>query len=76
MRARRGSVFYGRTTTGFAGYFHGKVFTNSFVEILEMATPAAPGADRARLFVRDSAGKSAAVRALPDRAVKVLATEA
>jgi hypothetical protein len=29
---------YGRATTGFAGYFHGKVFTDSFAELLEISS--------------------------------------
>jgi hypothetical protein len=70
-----GIGLYGRATTGFAGYFHGKVFTDSFLELLEIATPAAPGANRARLFVRDSAGKTQLCVRFPTGTVKVLATE-
>jgi len=68
---------YGKTTgTGFAGYFNGKTFMSQFVEIAEMTTPAAPGANRARLFVRDNGlGKTQLCVRFPTGAVKVLATE-
>jgi hypothetical protein len=67
---------YGKTTgTGFAGYFNGKTFMSQFVEIAEMTTPAAPGGARARLFVRDNAGKTQLCVRFPTGAVKVLATE-
>jgi len=68
---------YGKTTgTGFAGYFNGKTFMSQFVEMGEMATPAAPGGNRARLFVRDNGvGKTQLCVRFPTGAVKVLATE-
>ena len=68
---------YGRTTTGFAGYFQGKVFTSGFHEMIEIATPAAPGANRARLFVRDTgAGKTQLCVRFATGSVKLLAQEA
>ena len=72
-----GFGIYGKTTgTGFAGYFNGKTFMSQFVEIAEIATPAAPGGNRARLFVRDNgAGKTQLCVLFPTGAVKVLATE-
>jgi hypothetical protein len=68
---------YGKTTgTGFAGYFNGKAFMSQFVEIAEMSTPAAPGGNRARLFVRDNGvGKTQLCVRFPTGAVKVLASE-
>lgn len=66
---------YGRATTGFAGYFHGKVFTDSFHELLEIATPSAPGANRARLFVRDVGGKTQLCVRFATGSVKLLAQE-
>jgi hypothetical protein len=68
---------YGKTTgTGFAGYFNGKTFMSTFVEIGETATPAAPGTNRARLFVRDNGlGKTQLCVRFPTGTVKVLATE-
>ena len=72
-----GFGIYGKTTgTGFAGYFNGKTFMSQFVEIAEMSTPAAPGTNRARLFVRDNGlGKTQLCVRFPTGAVKVLATE-
>ena len=72
-----GFGLYGKTTgTGFAGYFNGKTFMSQFVEIAEMTTPAAPGGNRARLFVRDNGlGKTQLCVRFPTGAVKVLATE-
>jgi hypothetical protein len=49
----------GKTTSGYAGYFEGRVYTSAFYELGEVATPAGPLANRARLFVRDNgAGKT------------------
>jgi hypothetical protein len=72
-----GFGIYGKTTgTGFAGYFNGKTFMSQFVEIAEMSTPAAPGGNRARLFVRDNGlGKTQLCVRFPTGTVKVLATE-
>lgn len=67
---------YGRATTGFAGYFQGKVFTSSFHELIEITTPAAPGANRARLFVRDVGGKTQLCVRFATGSVKLLAQEA
>jgi hypothetical protein len=68
---------YGKTTgTGFAGYFNGKVFMSQFLEMAEIGTPAAPGGNRARLFVRDNGlGKTQLCVRFPSGAFKVLATE-
>jgi len=68
---------YGHTSSGYAGYFHGKVYTDAFHELSEVATPAAPGANRARLFVRDNgAGKTQLCVRFPTGSVKLLAQEA
>jgi len=72
-----GIGLYGRATTGFAGYFQGKVSLSSFQEMIEVATPAAPGANRARLFVRDNgAGKTLLCVRFATGSVKLLAQEA
>jgi len=71
-----GIGIYGRTTNGFAGYFHGKVFTDSFHELQEMVTPSAPGANRARLFVRDVGGKTQLCVRFATGSVKLIAQEA
>lgn len=48
----------------------------SFVEMREMSDPAAPAADRARLFTRDNgSGKTQVCVRFPTGAVQVLATE-
>jgi hypothetical protein len=69
---------YGETNspTGFGGYFDGRVFTTKFYELLEIADPAAPSANRARLFARDNGvGKTQLCVLFPTGAVQVLATE-
>jgi hypothetical protein len=67
----------GSTTSGYAGYFSGKVFTTKFYELAETATPAAAGTNRARLFVRDNgAGKTQLCVRFSSGAVRVLATQA
>jgi hypothetical protein len=71
-----GLGIYGKTTgPGFAGYFNGKVYMSQFVEMGEVVTPAAPGAHKARLFIRSSAGKVQLCVRFPTGAVKILATE-
>jgi hypothetical protein len=67
----------GSTTSGYAGYFIGKLFASSFMEMSETTTPPAPVANRARLFVRDNgSGKSQLCVRFHTGAVAVLATEA
>ena len=66
----------GKATTGYAGYFDGRVFTTRYYELTEIATPNPPVANRARLFVRDSAGKTQLAVKFPNGTVRVLATEA
>jgi hypothetical protein len=66
---------YGVSSTGYGGFFGGKVYTTQFYELSEIVTPAAPVANRARLFVRDSAGKTQLCVRFHTGAVKVLATE-
>ena len=49
----------GKATTGYAGFFDGRVFTTRYYELGEIATPNAPAANQARLFVKDNgAGKT------------------
>ena len=49
----------GHSASGYAGYFEGRVYTNKWYELGEVANPAPPLANRARLFVRDNgAGKT------------------
>jgi hypothetical protein len=63
------------SAAGYAGHFSGRVFTDAFYELQEIADPAAPGANQARLFVRDSGGKTQLCVRFPTGAVQVIATE-
>jgi hypothetical protein len=66
----------GHTSSGYAGYFEGRVYTNAFYELGEIANPAAPLANRARLFVRDNgAGKTQLCVRFRTGAVQVIKTE-
>lgn len=64
------------SASGYAGHFTGRVFTTSFYELQEIADPAAPAANQARLFVRDNgASKSQLCVRFASGAVQVIATE-
>jgi hypothetical protein len=66
----------GKTTSGYAGYFEGRVYTNAFYELGEVANPAAPLANRARLFVRDNgSGKTQLCVRFHTGSVRVISTE-
>jgi hypothetical protein len=66
----------GKTTSGYAGYFEGRVYTNAWYELGEVGTPAAPLANRARLFVRDNgAGKTQLCVRFHTGSVQVIKTE-
>jgi hypothetical protein len=68
---------YGSSNTNFGGFFAGKVYTTKWYELGEVPTPTAPGANKARLFVRDNgAGKTQLCVRFATGTVKVLATEA
>jgi hypothetical protein len=67
---------YGITTSGYAGYFAGRVFTTTFHEMQEVSAPAAPGLNRARLFLKDNGlGKTQLCVRFNTGAIKVLATQ-
>lgn len=67
---------YGISATGYGGYFGGRVYTTQFYELGEIGTPAAPLANRARLFVRDKgAGKTQLCVRFRTGAVQVIATQ-
>ena len=71
-----GHGIHGRTTSGWAGYFDGRVLTTKYHELVEISTPAAPPSNHARLFVRDNgSGKTQLCVRFPTGAVKVLAIE-
>jgi len=67
---------FGESAKGFAGYFAGKVYVSKFQEMPEVSTPLAPGANKARLFVRDNgSGKTQLCVRFPTGSVQVLATQ-
>ena len=71
-----GNGVVGSTTTGYAGYFSGKVYSTAFYELSEIGTPAAPAPNRARLFVKDNgAGKTQLCVRFHTGAVQVIKTE-
>jgi hypothetical protein len=71
-----GHGIHGHSSTGWAGFFDGRVFTNKYHELVEISTPSAPSSNHARLFVRDNgSGKTQLCVRFATGAVKVLATE-
>jgi len=72
-----GHAVHGTATSGYAGYFAGKVYTSTFHELQEISAPGAPASNRARLFVRDNgSGKTQLCVRFSAGAVKVLVTQA
>ncbi len=71
-----GHGVHGSSPTGYAGYFAGKVYTTRWYELAEVNTPGSPGANRARLFIRDNgSGKTEVCVKFANGTLKVLATE-
>jgi hypothetical protein len=71
-----GHGVHGESTTGWAGYFDGRVLTKKYHELVEISTPAAPASNHARLFVRDNGnGKTQLCVRFHTGAVKVLAMQ-
>jgi hypothetical protein len=71
-----GHGVHGIATTGYAGYFDGKVYTNKFYELTEIAAPVAPGNNRARVFLKDNgSGKTQLCVKFANGTVTILATE-
>jgi hypothetical protein len=67
---------YGESPAGYAGYFAGKVYTTKWYELTEVNPPAAPGTNRARLFLRDNGnGKTQLCVRFHTETVKVLAVQ-
>jgi hypothetical protein len=67
---------YGITSTGYGGYFAGKVYTTKWYELSEISTPASPYSHRARLFAKDNGvGKTQLCVKFGNGTVKILATE-
>lgn len=71
-----GHGIHGKSSTGWAGYFDGRVLTTKYHELVEVSTPSAPASNHARLFVRDNgSGKTQLCVRFPTGTVKVLATQ-
>jgi hypothetical protein len=71
-----GHGVHGKSSSGWAGFFDGRVLTVKYHELVEIGTPAAPPSNHARLFVRDNgSGKTQLCVRFPTGAVKVLVTE-
>jgi hypothetical protein len=71
-----GHAIHGTATSGYAGFFVGKVYTSKFHEMQEMTAPAAPGANKARLFLKASgSGKTQLCVRFSSGAIQVLATQ-
>jgi hypothetical protein len=67
---------FGESPTGYAGYFVGNVYTSTFVEMTEISAPAAPGANKARLFLKvNGLGKTQLCVRFQSGAVQVIKTE-
>jgi hypothetical protein len=64
----------GSSADGYAGWFSGKMFTSRFLEFAEMGNPQRPVANRARLFVRDSGGRTQLCVRFHNGTIRVLAT--
>jgi hypothetical protein len=76
-RCNAGHGVHGRSDTGYGGYFEGPVHTTRWYELAEIATPANPLANRARVFVRDNgSSKTQLCVKFPNGTVRILATEA
>ena len=71
-----GHGIHGSSSTGWAGWFSGRVYTSTYHELSETSTPAAPATSRGRLFLRDNgAGKTELCVRFNTGAVQVLATQ-
>jgi hypothetical protein len=71
-----GHGVHGHSSTGWAGYFDGRILTKKYHELVEINTPSAPPSNHARLFIRDNLnGKTQLCVRFATGAVKVLATQ-
>lgn len=66
---------FGESSKGWAGYFVGRVYLTKYQEMAEVSTPSAPGANKARLFLRESGGKGQLCVRFPTGAVQVIKSE-
>jgi hypothetical protein len=71
-----GHGIHGESSTGWAGFFDGRVLANRYLEMVEIGTPSAPGSNHARLFIRNNgSGKTQLCVRFHTGAVRVLATQ-
>jgi hypothetical protein len=71
-----GHGLHGESSTGWAGYFDGRVLVKRYAEFIETGTPSAPRTNHARLFVRDNgSGKTQLCVRFHTGAVRVLGTQ-
>jgi hypothetical protein len=74
-RSTAGHGIHGSSDTGWAGFFDGRIFGNSYVELAERSNPGIPANNRARLYVRDNgSGHTQLVVKFHNGEVRVLAT--
>jgi hypothetical protein len=75
-RSPGGHGLHGESSSGWAGFFDGRLFVKKYVELVEIGTPSAPNGNHARLFVRaNSNGKTQLCVRFHTGAVRVLATQ-
>jgi hypothetical protein len=71
-----GHGIHGSSDTGWAGYFDGRIFGNSYLELAEHSNPVAPPSNRARLYVRDNgSGKTQLCVRFHNGVIRVIATQ-
>lgn len=71
----KGHGIHGQTDTGWAGYFDGRIFGSSYLELRERSNPSAPTSNRVRLYVRDNgSGNTQLCVRFHNGVIRVLAT--
>jgi len=63
------------SSSGYGVYRAGRLGTNSYIQMNEMAAPAAPAANQARILLRDSGGKTQVCVRFATGAVQVIEAE-
>ena len=69
-----GTGVFGFSTSGWAGYFDGKVHVERFIELRESGNPGPPSSNRAKLYVRDHNGTTQLCVRFPNGTIRVLAS--
>jgi hypothetical protein len=70
-----GQGVYGSSTNGDAGAFSGPVSMTKHLQMLEISEPATPVANSAKIFLRDSGGKTQVVAKFSDGSIVVMAAQ-